>query len=185
MRKTFVCDDSMIITIPIGRRTHGRGHVMPREFQCVYRDTFKVFAIRGFPKPLGAAQCLTGLWLVILGLIFHQTGSVFHIFPNILFLLCGMLTFAAGHVPNMRVIKVSLCLNIVGFFWSVVAVCLSVTDYHLSQHFNKLHVAVKVTTVSLLVVENLTALFLIYRQSKAVCRQHFNTLPIIQLKHED
>nr|XP_057940517.1 uncharacterized protein LOC131137039 isoform X2 [Doryrhamphus excisus] len=166
MRKTFVCDDSMIITIPIGRRTHGRGHVMPREFQCVYRDTFKVFAIRGFPKPLGAAQCLTGLWLVILGLIFHQTGSVFHIFPNIL-------------------IKVSLCLNIVGFFWSVVAVCLSVTDYHLSQHFNKLHVAVKVTTVSLLVVENLTALFLIYRQSKAVCRQHFNTLPIIQLKHED
>ncbi|XP_054637264.1 uncharacterized protein LOC129184862 isoform X2 [Dunckerocampus dactyliophorus] len=183
--KTFVCDDSMIITIPIGTHTAGRGPLMPREFQCVFRDTFKVFSIRGFPKPLGAAQCLTGLSLVILGLMFHQTGSVFSIFPSILFVLCGTLTFAAGHLPNMRVIKLSFCLNIISFLWSVVAVCLSVIDYCLSEHFNKLHVAVKMLIVSLLVVENLTALFLIYWQSKAVCRRHFNTLPIIQLKHDD
>ncbi|XP_061919006.1 uncharacterized protein LOC133660008 isoform X3 [Entelurus aequoreus] len=173
MKETFVSDASMIFTIPIGSDTEGCGHVMPREFQCVFQDTFKVFANRGFPKPLAAAQCLIGVSVVSLGVMFYLTQSMFHIFPSIVFVLSGMLSYAAGHAPDMRV----------------------------------LHVAVGAMILSLLVAESFTALFLIYWQSKAVCRQHLNTLvgrlhvnavqvpklmiglfyrqPIIQLTHED
>ncbi|XP_077383195.1 uncharacterized protein LOC144022342 [Festucalex cinctus] len=167
MRKTFVCDESIIINIPIRNDSEGRGHALPREFHCVFRDTFKVFASNGFPKPLG------------------RYVDVLRVCPSILFVLCGMLTYAAGRVPNMRVTKVSFCLNIISFLWSVVSLCLSVI--HLDHLFQEpqLQAGINATVVVLFAVESLIALFLIYWQSKAVCRQHFNTLPIVQMRHED
>ncbi|XP_051920444.1 uncharacterized protein LOC127600183 [Hippocampus zosterae] len=190
MRKTFVCDDSMIIDIPIRKDRERRSRVMPQEFQCVFQDMFKVFANNGFPKPLGAAQCLTGVSLVSLGLMFYQSSAdMLLIFPSILFVLCGMLTYAAGCVPNMRVTKVSFCLNIISFVESVVLLCLSLLDHRLFQdvtsHELKLQTGIKTTVAGLFVVQCFIALFLIYWQSKAVCRQHFNMLPIVQMRLED
>ncbi|XP_077432342.1 uncharacterized protein LOC144058027 isoform X1 [Vanacampus margaritifer] len=189
MRKTFVCDDAMIINIPIEKDNEGRGHAMPRDFHCVFRDTFKVFAYNGFPRPLGAAQGLAGVSLVSLGLIAQRYADMLLICPSILFVVCGMLTYAAGRVPNMRVTKLSFCLNIISFLWSVVSICLSVINRHLfpeatSQEL-KLQTGINATVVGLFAVESLIAVFLIYWQSKAVCRQHFNTLPIVQLSQED
>ncbi|XP_061530910.1 uncharacterized protein LOC133401677 isoform X2 [Phycodurus eques] len=161
MGKTFVCDDSMIINICIGKDSEGRGlAMMPREFSCVFQDMFKVFAYNGFPKPLGAAQCLAGVLIITLNLMIHQGYiKMLVIFPGILFVLCGILTYAAGHVPNMRVRFTSSKLE--------------------------LHTGIKATVVCLLAMESFITLFLIYWQSKAVCRQHFNTLPIVQLKQEN
>lgn len=57
MKNTFVCDETIMITIPIGRlKDAQRVQVMPEEFRCVYRDTFKVFTYNGKPKPLGVSQ---------------------------------------------------------------------------------------------------------------------------------
>ncbi|XP_061632804.1 uncharacterized protein LOC133479613 isoform X2 [Phyllopteryx taeniolatus] len=191
MRKTFVCDDSTIITICLGKDSEGRGlAMMPREFSCVFQDMFKVFAYNGFPKPLGAAQCLAGVLIITLNLMIHQGYiNMLLIFPSILFVLCGILTYVAGHVPNMCVTKVAFCLNIISFLCSAVSLCLSVLDLHSFQRLTsselKLHTGIKATIVCLLAMESFITLFLIYWQSKAVCRQHFNTLPIVQLKQED
>lgn len=57
MKKTFVCDESMIITIPIGSVKSARvGQLMPERFQCVYKDSFKIFVLNGKPKPLGVSS---------------------------------------------------------------------------------------------------------------------------------
>ncbi|KAM6935402.1 uncharacterized protein PEZ65_005759 isoform 2-T2 [Lycodopsis pacificus] len=159
MKKTFACDESMIITIPIGSlRVAGEGQLMPETFQCVYKDSYKVFAIKGKPKPLG-------------------------------FVVCGILSYAAGQAPNMHVTKLSFSLNIVSFFWSIAAVSLCLIKLHVEPEESsdnlKLHNGIKGLIMTLLVVEQLIALSLIYWLSKAVCRQHFNTLPIILLKHGD
>lgn len=70
MKKTFVCDDSMVITIPIGGLTHLRGEqLMPEKFQCVYRDFYKVFAVKGKPKPLGV-MCFTTLQDFVVVVVF-------------------------------------------------------------------------------------------------------------------
>lgn len=54
MKKTFVCDDSTIITIPIGSV---RGDlIIPEKFICVFRDNYKVLVRRGYPKPLGVSR---------------------------------------------------------------------------------------------------------------------------------
>ncbi|KAM9806105.1 uncharacterized protein ACBT44_013607 [Syngnathus typhle] len=191
MRKTFVSDDSMIINIYIRKNSEGRGHVMPREFKCVFRDSFKVFAYNGFPKPLGAAQCLAGVMFFSLGLIYRPMlhADIFIILPSISFVLCGMLTYAAGSVPNMRVTKVSFCLNVISFLESAVLLCLCLFDLALNwrdvEHESKLQMGIGVTASVLLLVESLIALFLIYWESKAVCRQYFNSLPIIQLRQEE
>ncbi|XP_037130524.1 uncharacterized protein LOC119136273 [Syngnathus acus] len=191
MRKTFVSDDSMIINISIRKDSGGRGHVMPREFKCVFRDSFKVFAYNGFPKPLGAAQCLAGVTFLSLGLIFRPTlqADIFILLPSISFVLCGMLTYAAGSVPNMRVTKLSFCLNVISFLESTVLLCLCLLDLTLNwgdaEHESKLQMGIGVTASVLLLVESLIALFLIYWESKAVCRQYFNALPIIQLRQEE
>lgn len=56
MKKTFVCDDSMIITIPLGGLMNIREvQLMPEMFHCVFKDFYKVFAINGRPKPLGVS----------------------------------------------------------------------------------------------------------------------------------
>uniref|UniRef100_A0A3B4TRC8 Uncharacterized protein n=1 Tax=Seriola dumerili TaxID=41447 RepID=A0A3B4TRC8_SERDU len=129
MKKTFVCNESMIITIPVGNlRDAGAGQLMPERFHCVFRDSFKVFVVKGKPKPLGA--------------------------------------------------KLSFSLNIISFLWSIVAFSFSVFHFLMTKGICGL-------IMSLLVVENLLALFIIYWLSKAICREEFNTLPIILLKQAD
>uniref|UniRef100_UPI0037E998AA membrane-spanning 4-domains subfamily A member 4D-like n=1 Tax=Semicossyphus pulcher TaxID=241346 RepID=UPI0037E998AA len=128
MKKTFVCDETMIVTIPIGSLRDGNdGQLMPEKFHCVYEDYYKVFAIEGRPKPLGAAQALAGVFILTLGLIFGQTHpftfmiSLFTL-PSVVFVVSGMLSYAAGRSPNMHVTKLSFALNIISFFWAVAAV---------------------------------------------------------------
>lgn len=59
MKNTFVCDESIMITIPIRRLKDAKNvQVMPEEFRCVYRDAFKVFAYNGKPKPVGVSQII-------------------------------------------------------------------------------------------------------------------------------
>ncbi|XP_056237727.1 uncharacterized protein LOC130172814 isoform X2 [Seriola aureovittata] len=190
MKKTFVCNESMIITIPIGNlRTAGAGQLMPERFHCVFRDSFKVFVVKGKPKPLGAVQAIAGVFLCTLGLIFGQEFSMNYTLPSVLFVVSGMVSYAAGQTPNMHVAKLSFSLNIISFFWSIVAFSFSV--FHLlaipnmDSRFPMMTKGICGLIMSLLVVENLLALFLIYWLSKAICREEFNTLPIILLKQAD
>uniref|UniRef100_A0A3Q3E1W1 Uncharacterized protein n=1 Tax=Labrus bergylta TaxID=56723 RepID=A0A3Q3E1W1_9LABR len=136
MKKTFVCDDTMIITIPIGSLNDSSdGQLMPQKFHCVYKDSYKVFATRGKPKPLGT--------------------------------------------------KLSFSMNIISLFWSIIAIVFLCLPPHLLKLSSQLGGGIQCLIMTLLVVEKLLALFLIYWLSKAVCRQHFNTLPIILLKQGD
>ncbi|XP_016516471.1 uncharacterized protein LOC103152260 isoform X2 [Poecilia formosa] len=190
MRKTFICNESMIITIPIGSLKNIReGQLMPENFHCVFRDNFKVFVVRGKPEPLGAAQAIGGVFIFILGLISSDTVLIGFSAPGFLFLISGLLSFAAGKYPNMHVTKLSFSLNIISFFWSLVAfgffVFFFVTiEFHWKDdiEFGKGIIGLIIT---LLVFECMMSVFLIYWQSKAVCREHFNTLPIIMLKQEN
>uniref|UniRef100_A0A8D0CSE2 Uncharacterized protein n=1 Tax=Sander lucioperca TaxID=283035 RepID=A0A8D0CSE2_SANLU len=131
MKKTFACDESMIITIPIGSlRDAGEGQLMPEKFQCVYKDSYKIFK----HKIMAASLIL----LMFVFLIIFSNACIIH----------AIFTLQT---------KLSFSLNIVSFFWSVAAVCLLIS----------------------------VPFPLIYWLSKAVCRQHFNTLPIILLKQGD
>ncbi|XP_044063349.1 uncharacterized protein LOC122881346 [Siniperca chuatsi] len=180
--KTFACDESMIITIPIGSLKDAReGQLMPEKFQCVYKDFYKVFVIKGKPKPLGAAQAIAGVFIITLGLIF-DTRLIFLTLPSILFVVSGMLSYTAGKCPNMHMTKLSFSLNIISFFWTVVGICIFAIRFHVPLNNHKVDQGMVGLIMTLLVVENLIALYLIYWLSKAVCRQHFNTLPIILLK---
>ncbi|KAF0045334.1 hypothetical protein F2P81_001863 [Scophthalmus maximus] len=112
---------------------------MPEKFNCVFRDSFKVFVVRGKPKPLGA--------------------------------------------------KLSFSLNIISFFWSIAVFSVTVFQLQylsiLDSHHETLFKGVIGLMMSLLVFENSVAAFLIYWMSKAICREDFNTLPIILLKQRD
>uniref|UniRef100_A0A4W6DMN0 Uncharacterized protein n=1 Tax=Lates calcarifer TaxID=8187 RepID=A0A4W6DMN0_LATCA len=104
MKKSFECNESMIITIPIGNlREAGAGQLMPEKFHCVFKDSYKVFANKGKPKPLGVSRS----W------VWYQ------------FVVTGLLSYAAGKAPNMCVAKLSFSLNIISFFWSVAAFSMS------------------------------------------------------------
>ncbi|XP_069392996.1 membrane-spanning 4-domains subfamily A member 4A isoform X1 [Paralichthys olivaceus] len=188
MKNTFVCNESMIISIPIGNlKDAGAVHLMPEKFSCVFKDSYKVFVINGKPKPLGAAQAIAGVFLCTLGLIVSEVMP--YTLPCVLFVVSGLLSYAAGKSPHMQVAKLSLSLNIISFFWSIAAIALSVFFIILSNdhqhHTTTVFRGVSGLIMGLLVVECFLALFLIYWLSKAVCRQHFNTLPIILLKHGD
>ncbi|XP_076745705.1 uncharacterized protein LOC143420947 [Maylandia zebra] len=187
MRKTFVCDESMIITIPIGSLRDLRdGQLMPEKFHCVFRDSYKLFVIKGKPTPMGAAQAIAGVFLFTLGLVQKNSPSVLlYTLPSILFVVCGMLSFAAGKFPNMHVTKLSFSLNIISFFWSVAAFSLALVFFPYHPTNAKVAQGISVLIMTLLVVENLIAIFLIYWLSKAVCREHFNTLPTVLLKQGD
>ncbi|CAJ1062105.1 uncharacterized protein LOC117266381 [Xyrichtys novacula] len=196
MKKTFVCDESMIITIPIGSlRNTTEGHLMPEKFNCVYRDSYKVFALKGKPKSLGAAQAVAGVFILTLGLIFGRTdaGVRFDIWiftlPSTVFVVSGMLSYAAGRFPNIHVTKLSFSLNIISIFWSFVAVLFSAMwlyDVQMQSSKNiQLCRGINGLIMTLLIVEKLLAIVLTYWLSKAVCREHFNTLPIILLKHAE
>uniref|UniRef100_A0A665VC26 Uncharacterized protein n=1 Tax=Echeneis naucrates TaxID=173247 RepID=A0A665VC26_ECHNA len=184
MKKTFVCNESMIITIPIGNlRNAERGEVMPQTFHCVFKDSYKLYVVNGRPKPLGAAQAITGVFLCVLGLILKDFFGFITI-PSVLFVISGMVTYASGQSPNMHVAKLSFSLNIVCFFWSIVAFSSSV--FHcIRDNIDGMQQGITGLTMSLHFVENVLSLFLIYWLSKAICRQHFNTLPIILLKQAD
>ncbi|XP_068614353.1 membrane-spanning 4-domains subfamily A member 4A [Brachionichthys hirsutus] len=189
MRKTFVCDESMIITIPIGSLTDAHdGQLMPEKFQCMYKDSYKIFVMNGKPKPIGAAQVITGVFIIILGVICHQIEAhnmLISTTPSILFVVSGMLSYAAGQSPNMHVTKLSFSLNIISFLWSIVAVYICANSFSLSSDPYMLHKGINGLILILLVAEKLLALFLIYWLSKAVCRNHFVTLPVILLKMGD
>uniref|UniRef100_A0A3B4GDJ3 Uncharacterized protein n=1 Tax=Pundamilia nyererei TaxID=303518 RepID=A0A3B4GDJ3_9CICH len=154
MRKTFVCDESMIITIPIGSLRDLRdGQLMPEKFHCVFRDSYKVFVIKGKPTPMGVSlNFLLSGWKGSTGAVDASNEMCFLIFQT----------------------KLSFSLNIISFFWSVAAFSLALVAQGIS-----------VLIMTLLVVENLIAIFLIYWLSKAVCREHFNTLPTVLLKQGD
>ncbi|XP_008283916.1 membrane-spanning 4-domains subfamily A member 4A [Stegastes partitus] len=188
MRKTFVCDESMIITIPIG----GLGVVreeqlMPEKFHCVFKDSYKVFVIKGKPQPLGAAQAVAGVFLFALGMMFRHIIFQMYTLPSIVFVLCGILSYAAGKYPNMHVTKLCFSLNIISFFWSIAAFSLALTSFHFPFGIRNIKLMDGITglAIGLLVIENVIALFLIYWSSKAVCRTHFNSLPTILLKRGD
>ncbi|XP_062255559.1 uncharacterized protein LOC133965162 [Platichthys flesus] len=188
MKTSFVCNDSMVISIPIGKlKDGGPADLMPEKFNCVFKDSYKIFVINGKPKPLGAAQAIAGVFLCALGLIMRDFMLIYSV-PSALFVVSGLLSYAAGRGPHMGVAKLSFSLNIISFFWSLAAFALSVFVSQLLHHdhiHNPAFDGVKGLSMSLLVVECFIALFLIYWLSKAVCRQHFNTLPIILLKHGD
>ncbi|XP_053183204.1 uncharacterized protein LOC128366497 [Scomber japonicus] len=190
MRNTFVCDDSMIITIPIcSLRDAREGQLMPDKFHCVFKDTYKVFAIRGKPKPLGAAQAIAGVFVLTLGLISKgEIQSWWLTLPSILFVVSGFLTYAAGQCPNIHLTKLSFSVNIICFFWSIAAVCLCAVMFDSTSEENRtesFHRGINGLIISLLVGEKIIALFLIYWLSKAVCREHFNSLPMVLLKQGD
>ncbi|KAK5862394.1 hypothetical protein PBY51_017796 [Eleginops maclovinus] len=196
MKKTFVCNESMIITIPIGNlRDARKGHLMPDKFQCVYKDHFKVFAVKGKPKPLGAAQAIAGVFILALGMVYPGGFIMFATLPSVLFSVCGMLSYAAGQCPNMHLTKLSFSLNIVSFFWSIgglfcCSLFLSFLPYEVRnkdivQNEVGLYRGIVGLILTLLGVEMFISLFLIYWLSHAVCRQHFNELPTILLKQGD
>ncbi|XP_023187228.1 uncharacterized protein LOC111608184 [Xiphophorus maculatus] len=187
MKKTFICNESMIITIPIGSlKNIQEGQLMPENFHCVFRDNFKVFVVRGKPKPLGAAQAIGGVFIFTLGWISSNILIIIFSAPSVVFLISGLVSFAAGKCPNMHVTKLSFSLNILSFFWSLVAFGLHICilrDFRWTNE--KFYMGITGLIITLLVFECMMALFLIYWQSKAVCREHFNTLPIIILKQEE
>ncbi|KAK7886284.1 hypothetical protein WMY93_025905 [Mugilogobius chulae] len=168
-KKTFVCDESMVITIPIGSLRNARdGQLMPEKFFCVFKDSYKIFAQKGKPKPLGAAQIITGVFLLTLGLVFSpnrpESGLIMiATIPSIVFVICGMLTYAAGQFPNMLVTKVSFFLNIVSFLWSIAACSLCSVWFVDYQHFygatskesEQLHKGVNGLIFGLLALEDL------------------------------
>ncbi|XP_072515831.1 uncharacterized protein [Salminus brasiliensis] len=192
MRFTFKSDDCMVITIPLASIRNARdGQLMPEKFSCVFKDMYKVF-LKGRPKAMGAAQITTGVFILCLGAIFINyfgNSHAFHIIPSALFVGCGILTYAAGHVPLMPVMKMSFIFNIIGLFWAVAALALcplihEPSQFQPSQENNTMYVGLKGVLVALHALQFILAAVLIYWESKAVCRVHFNTLPMITLKQD-
>ncbi|KAM9852468.1 uncharacterized protein ACBR49_005536 [Aulostomus maculatus] len=188
MRKTFVCDESIIITVPTESLVDAQqGPVMPQKLISVFKDRYKIFVRRGRPNVFGAAQAIAGVFVFTLGLIVQKDAIEITVASlSLLFVITGILTFAAGHFPNMYLSKMSLCLNIIGFFWSFAVVCLYVIGFTYSSDSSshpKLHVGLRGIIITLLAFEVFIALFLVFWLNKTVCRQHFNTLPVILLKY--
>ncbi|AWO96711.1 putative membrane-spanning 4-domains subfamily A member 4A isoform 2 [Scophthalmus maximus] len=108
---------------------------------------------------------------------------------SVLFVVSGWLSYAAGKGPCMCVAKLSFSLNIISFFWSIAVFSVTVFQLQylsiLDSHHETLFKGVIGLMMSLLVFENSVAAFLIYWMSKAICREDFNTLPIILLKQRD
>ncbi|XP_064802808.1 membrane-spanning 4-domains subfamily A member 4D-like isoform X1 [Oncorhynchus masou masou] len=187
MKYTFQSDECMVITIPLGSlRDAQEGQLMPENFHCVFKDVYKVF-LKGQPKALGAAQLIAGVLVLILGLLFVQQCSfdLIYTMPSVLFVAAGMLTYAAGHSPSMCVTKLSFSLNIVSCFWTAAAVVLCTVPPHCFHgDHQEVFSGIKWMIVVLLVIELVVAMVAIYWESKAVCRQHFNILPMVTLKQE-
>lgn len=185
MANTFKSDDHMVITIPLSSINKGQeGKLLPENFHCVFKDVYKVF-LKGNPKALGTAQLTAGLLIITLGFLVSETW--YYTLPSVLFIISGLLSYAAGHSPNMSLTKLSFSLNIISLFWATAALviwlCLltcTLPPCNYRQTENGIRGMIAVLTALELVV----ALILIYWESKAVCRDHYNILPVINLKHE-
>ncbi|XP_041726746.1 membrane-spanning 4-domains subfamily A member 4D-like [Coregonus clupeaformis] len=188
MKYTFQSDECMVITIPLGNlRDAQEGQLMPETFHCVFKDVYKVF-LKGQPKALGAAQLIAGVLVLILELLACGFPIIvlFTMRSSMLYVAAGMLTYAAGHSPNMCVVKLSFSLNIISCFWTVVPLGLYTAKVFIPLTWENQEVCsgIKGIVAVLLVIELVVAMVLIYWESKAVCRQHFNILPIVTLKQE-
>ncbi|KAJ8354379.1 hypothetical protein SKAU_G00219460 [Synaphobranchus kaupii] len=149
---TFKSDDCMVITIPLSSTNKGKeGQLLPENFHCVFKDAYKVF-LKGNPKALGTAQLITGLLIISLGLL--NLKNFAYTMPSVLFIISGMLSYAAGHSPNM---------------------CMA---------HSETEKGIQGMAALLIALEMSFAVILIYWESKAVCREHFNILPVVNLKLE-
>ncbi|KAB5532844.1 hypothetical protein PHYPO_G00124810 [Pangasianodon hypophthalmus] len=191
MRYTFKPDDCMVITIPLcSIRDAREGQLMPDKFTCRFKDTYKVFQ-RGHPKALGAAQIVTAVFILCLGGIIigwlDRVPAAICIVPSILYILCGSLAITAGHTPLMPMMKASFIFNIIGLCLAVTLCYLTITlcvVYTLSYQTDNVRVGLGVVIAVLYGFEFLLSAILIYWESKAVCRAHFNSLPMITLKQD-
>ncbi|KAL7840363.1 hypothetical protein AOLI_G00256860 [Acnodon oligacanthus] len=192
MRYTFKSDDCMVITIPLQNIRNARdGQLMPEKFTCVFKDMYKVF-LKGRPKALGAAQITTGIFILCLGAVFisnYGSTHTSHIVPSSVFIACGVLTYAAGYSPLMPVMKMSFIFNVIGLFWAIaaLALCPLIESYDhpkTTKEIQDMYIGLKGVLVALHAVQFILAAVLIYWESKAVCRAHFNTLPMITLKQD-
>ncbi|XP_066570712.1 membrane-spanning 4-domains subfamily A member 4D [Amia ocellicauda] len=198
MALTFISDDTMVITIPLLNNAQ-EGEMMPEKFHCVFKDAYKVF-LKGQPKALGTAQIVIGLLNISLGLLLFQhsyTTAVFTL-PSILFIVAGLLSYAAGTSPNMCLAKASFVMNLFSLFWATAAFVFFISTVTNIQHIvhcqNSLEIdcenlhkpitGIEAVTAVLLILELVISLVLLHWESKAVCRQHFNVLPMINLKQE-
>uniref|UniRef100_A0A8C2CZ79 Si:ch211-269k10.5 n=1 Tax=Cyprinus carpio TaxID=7962 RepID=A0A8C2CZ79_CYPCA len=189
MRYTFKPDDCMVISIPLGNlRNTGDGQLMPEKFTCVFKDAYKVF-LKGRPKELGAVQLSIGVFIICIGSLItleYDTSHLVYTLPSALFIASGILTFAAGNSPFMPVVKLSFIFNIISLFWSIAAIVLCSfleegRGWNNSPDNNtrrNMFVGLKVVIGVLCGLELILALILIFWESKAVCRSHFNTLVI-------
>ncbi|MCI4391173.1 hypothetical protein PGIGA_G00131050 [Pangasianodon gigas] len=191
MRYTFKPDDCMVITIPLGSIRNAReGQLMPDKFTCRFKDTYKVFQ-RGHPKALGAAQIITAVFILCLGgIIISWLGRApaadiipIYVVPSILYILCGSLAITAGHTPLMPMMKASFIFNIIGLCLAVITITLCVADT-VPYRTDNVRVGLGVVIAVLYGFEFLLSAILIYWESKAVCRAHFNSLPMITLKQD-
>ncbi|KAK7146776.1 hypothetical protein R3I94_009572 [Phoxinus phoxinus] len=193
MRYTFKPDDCMVISIPLGSvRNMREGQLMPDKFTCIFKDAYKVF-LKGRPKELGAAQLSIGAFVICIGVLVALEYSLDHLvytLPSALFIASGILTFAAGKSPFMPVMKLSFVFNIISLFWSIAALVLcslmDLRQYSSRDDLSKSHmfVGLRVLIGVLCGLELILALVLIYWESKAICRSHFNTLPMISIKQD-
>ncbi|XP_060756428.1 uncharacterized protein LOC132867497 [Neoarius graeffei] len=190
MRYTFKADDCMVITIPLGSIRNAReGQLMPDKFTCRFKDTYKVFQ-QGYPKAFGAAQIITAVFILCLGGIVLKSNDGPHntvfVLPSILYIVCGTLAIAAGHTPLMPVMKGSFVFNIMGLCFAVITVtmCLIISPPCWNNTKNEMCYGLRVVILGLYAFEFLLSAILIYWESKAVCRAHFNSLPMITLKQD-
>ncbi|KAA0702609.1 hypothetical protein E1301_Tti011305 [Triplophysa tibetana] len=193
MRYTFKPDDCMVITIPLGSlRKVGDGQLMPEKFTCVFKDAYKVF-LRGRPKQLGVAQFCIGVFIICVGILIglqSNLDTLPFILPSALFIVGGALTYGAGSSPIMPVVKLSFIFNILSLFWALIGLVLfiiilgNIRYHYVSEEYN-MYVGLMVMVCVLHGVELILALVLLFWGSKAVCRPHFNTLPLITIKQDE
>ncbi|XP_047664461.1 uncharacterized protein LOC125138337 isoform X2 [Tachysurus fulvidraco] len=160
MRYTFKPDDCMVITIPLTSvRNAAEGQLMPDKFSCRFKDTYKVYQ-RGWPKALG-------------------------------FFVSGSLAIAAAQTPLMPLMKVSFVFNIISLCLAislVIYTCVEISEeyygfYGPLQTF-KMWMGLNWMFLVLFLFEFLLSVILIHWESKALCRTHFNSLPMITLKQD-
>ncbi|XP_047664460.1 uncharacterized protein LOC113634374 isoform X3 [Tachysurus fulvidraco] len=160
MRYTFKPDDCMVITIPLTSvRNAAEGQLMPDKFSCRFKDTYKVYQ-RGWPKALG-------------------------------FFVSGSLAIAAAQTPLMPLMKVSFVFNIISLCLGIslaifVCVDISITHFHGPPEFiqDRIEMGLIWIFLVLFLFEFLLSVILIHWESKALCRTHFNSLPMITLKQD-
>ncbi|KAF7692069.1 uncharacterized protein LOC124403895 [Silurus meridionalis] len=189
MRYTFKPDDCMVITIPLGSIKNAReGQLMPDKFTCRFKDSYKVFQ-QGRPKALGVAQIITALFIMCLGGILYNwdLSHPYYIYPSILYIVCGTLAITAGHTPLMPMMKASFIFNIIGICIAVVTLTFSLffsAEFHFYDSRHTPGFKLFVVIIVLYAFEFLLSAILIHWESKAVCRAHFNSLPMITLKQD-